>query len=213
MPDAQGHGLSDRLGHDFTARSHTDNVAGLARELGLEKPVLIGHSMGGGIAVDVAALYPELPGAIVLEDGGFHSPEPQDRDTGAERDGFVQTALAQAQLSVDELVAKCRKEHPAWPEDELIPWAEAKRQFDPDLFKMMRAGTPYQEKIKTIICPALLITADGGMIDDETAQNALDVWAADKPLRWVKINGAGHNIRREQYGAFSEALLGFLDSL
>jgi pimeloyl-ACP methyl ester carboxylesterase len=43
-------------------------VAGLITALGLERPVLAGHSMGGGVASAVAALYPDLVGGVVLED-------------------------------------------------------------------------------------------------------------------------------------------------
>lgn len=213
MPDAQGHGLSDRLDESFTNKTHAEQVAGLARELGFTKPVLIGHSMGAGTAVNVAVLYPELPGAIVLEDGGFHSPRPEEMDTGLQRDEMVKRAQAQSQLTVDELMAQCRKNNPSWSEEEIIPWAEAKKQADINIFKAGRPGTSSDETLKNIICPTLLITSDGGMISDETARHAADIWTADKPLRWVKINGAGHNIRREQYKAFSEALLSFLDNL
>lgn len=68
MPDAQGHGLSDRLDPAFTFESHTHQVAGLARELGIKKPLIMGHSMGADTAVNIVIEYPSLPRAIVLED-------------------------------------------------------------------------------------------------------------------------------------------------
>ncbi len=58
MPDAQGHGLSDRLGPDFSFNNHTKQAAGLVKELGLKRPIIMGHSMGAGTAVNLAVKYP-----------------------------------------------------------------------------------------------------------------------------------------------------------
>src|SRR4030042_1685979 len=68
MPDAQGHGLSDRLGTGITYENHLHQTVALVEELGLKRPLIMGHSMGAGTAVNVAVEYPSLPGAIILED-------------------------------------------------------------------------------------------------------------------------------------------------
>jgi pimeloyl-ACP methyl ester carboxylesterase len=44
------------------------NVAWLCRQLGLSRPVIVGHSMGGVIALALATLHPDLPAAIVAID-------------------------------------------------------------------------------------------------------------------------------------------------
>ena len=64
MPDAQGHGLSDRIGSDFSPVSAGDQIAALAKGMGLNKPTIMGHSMGAGTAADVASRYPYLPSAL-----------------------------------------------------------------------------------------------------------------------------------------------------
>ncbi len=76
--DAQGHGLSDRLGPDFSFENHSKQVAGLIQELRLIKPIIMGHSMGGAITCNVAMEYPDLPKAIILEDPpwGIFPPKP-----------------------------------------------------------------------------------------------------------------------------------------
>lgn len=51
-----------------------DDLAFLCRELQLEKPVVIGHSMGGVVAFALGARYPELPSAIVTLDAGLTPP-------------------------------------------------------------------------------------------------------------------------------------------
>jgi pimeloyl-ACP methyl ester carboxylesterase len=43
-----------------------DDLAWLCTELALTKPIVIGHSMGGNVALELAARYPEIPASIVL---------------------------------------------------------------------------------------------------------------------------------------------------
>lgn len=45
-----------------------DGVAELIRQHHLEKPVIVGHSLGGNIALDLAARYPNLVGPVVIVD-------------------------------------------------------------------------------------------------------------------------------------------------
>jgi pimeloyl-ACP methyl ester carboxylesterase len=66
--DLRGHGRSDKPQQAYTMAGFADDLAWLFGELELAKPLVIGHSMGGLIALDLAARHPELSGAIVLLD-------------------------------------------------------------------------------------------------------------------------------------------------
>jgi pimeloyl-ACP methyl ester carboxylesterase len=66
--DLRGHGQSDRPQQAYTIPTFADDLAWLCRELTIERPVVIGHSMGGAIALELAAQRPEVPSAIVLLD-------------------------------------------------------------------------------------------------------------------------------------------------
>jgi pimeloyl-ACP methyl ester carboxylesterase len=72
--DLRGHGQSDKPVQDYTVAGFADDLAWLCAQLGLEKPVVVGHSMGGNVALDLAARYPELPTAIVLIDSAIVPP-------------------------------------------------------------------------------------------------------------------------------------------
>jgi pimeloyl-ACP methyl ester carboxylesterase len=67
--DLRGCGLSDR-GDDYEIATLADDLAWLCDELGLERPVVVGHSLGGPIAAELAARHPSSVGAIVALDPG-----------------------------------------------------------------------------------------------------------------------------------------------
>ena len=68
--DQRGHGLSDKPG-SYTFDDVTGDLAAFIAALGLERPVIAGHSWGAGVALQFAVDHPETPAAIALIDGGF----------------------------------------------------------------------------------------------------------------------------------------------
>jgi pimeloyl-ACP methyl ester carboxylesterase len=72
--DLRGHGQSDKPRGAYTMQLFADDLAFLCRELQLEKPVVIGHSMGGVVAFAFAESHPDLPSAIVTVDAGLAPP-------------------------------------------------------------------------------------------------------------------------------------------
>jgi pimeloyl-ACP methyl ester carboxylesterase len=66
--DLRGHGASDVPEGDYSMPTLADDVAWLCDELGLQGAVVVGHSMGAIVCVQVAAAHPELVSAVVLVD-------------------------------------------------------------------------------------------------------------------------------------------------
>lgn len=69
--DQRGHGLSDRPAAGYGFREVTDDLKALIESLELERPVVVGHSWGGNVALQLAADHPALVRGIALVDGGF----------------------------------------------------------------------------------------------------------------------------------------------
>jgi len=72
--DLPGHGDSPPLGEEealerLAIPALADAVAGLCDELGLRSAVLVGHSSGGAVVVELAARRPDLAAAVVALDG------------------------------------------------------------------------------------------------------------------------------------------------
>ncbi|MEW2524216.1 alpha/beta hydrolase [Streptomyces sp. NPDC047071] len=67
--DQRGHGRSDRA-DDYSRRGYVDDAAAVLRHLGLTDVVVLGHSLGGVNAYQLAARQPRLVRALVVVDIG-----------------------------------------------------------------------------------------------------------------------------------------------
>ena len=73
--------------------------------------------------------------------------------------------------------------------------------------------TTFEDLVPKIDVPTLLITSSEGIVSEEAIARAQELWKSKQPFKYVRILGAGHNIRREQPNAFMRALREFLGSL
>src|SRR5688572_32090287 len=66
VPDLQGHGRTADIDRPIDIRLMADDIAALIDHLGLEKPDLVGYSLGGGVAMFTAVKYPDKVGRLVV---------------------------------------------------------------------------------------------------------------------------------------------------
>ncbi|MFC7219373.1 alpha/beta fold hydrolase [Streptomyces polyrhachis] len=77
LVDLLGFGVSDRPpGFDYGLESHADAVAAALRAAGVAGAEVIGHSMGGSVAVVLAARHPELVSRLLVVDGNLDAQAP-----------------------------------------------------------------------------------------------------------------------------------------
>jgi pimeloyl-ACP methyl ester carboxylesterase len=215
MPDARGHGLTDAPGQAYTSADHAADLAGLIAALGLERPAIGGHSMGAGTTLRMVAEHPELVRCAFLEDPGFRSsdgPPPANRQDP--RNSILAVVRDGRVAGRDATMVRGREMNASWDESEFGPWADAKlRVRDAFLDSMGTGGRPFQEWIELlprVRRPLLLITSDpdrGGIVSPEVAQQAQQILPS---LKVVRLTGAGHNIRREQFDGFVSCVREFL---
>jgi pimeloyl-ACP methyl ester carboxylesterase len=208
MPDARGHGFSDAPTEGYGTAERAADLAGLIEALRLDRPFVGGHSMGAGTALRFAADYPGMLRGAILEDPGFRA-----ADAPARPGGPRQMVLQHKEKTRDELIAHAREAHPAWGEDELGPWADSKLQVSVNFGNAPRAfpeRPDFRELLPKVRVPVLLITADpdrGGIVTPEVAAEAQRLLPS---LTVARLSGAGHNVRREQFGRFLEVVHAFL---
>ena len=69
MMDLLGFGISDRpTGFAYSLEGHADALAVALAKIGLRRSEIIGHSMGGAVAIVLAARHPEIVRSLVLVD-------------------------------------------------------------------------------------------------------------------------------------------------
>lgn len=208
MLDARGHGESSRTlpgaPHD-PAQDLADAITGL----GLQAPILMGHSVGARAAAACANSCPDLPSLVILEDPPF-LPEISPAEAARHREAFRTQITALQRLSDEDITAAGRKTAPSWHADEFPAWTLGKRQVDPAAAPQRFQHWP--DLIDRIAVPTLLLygeTERGGLVTAAIAQAAMQ---RNPRVQAVQISGAGHNIRRENFADFMAAVRAFLDA-
>jgi pimeloyl-ACP methyl ester carboxylesterase len=74
-PDLAGHGDSEDAGGDVSLGAQANNLRDLLVALGHHRVSVIGHSLGGGVAMQFAYQFPERVGRMVLIGSGGLGPE------------------------------------------------------------------------------------------------------------------------------------------
>ena len=69
-PDLWGHGASAKPMGDYSLGAHAGTMRDLLDELGIDRVTLVGHSLGGGIAMQLYYLFPERVERLVLVASG-----------------------------------------------------------------------------------------------------------------------------------------------
>jgi N-formylmaleamate deformylase len=216
MVDARGHGRSQETESGYDPGTQADDLAGLIAALGLQKPAILGHSMGAATALVLAGNHPDVPGAILLEDPPswwtpwYDTPDARERVAGMREQAMARKAMPRAELIADQ-----RSRQPGWSDAELEPWADAKQSISLNVLSVFEPDNPravdWAAVLPRITCPVLLIASDpelGGIVTDESAALLKELVPQTEV---VHVPQAGHNIRRDQFTRYLEVVREFLE--
>jgi N-formylmaleamate deformylase len=205
MPDARGHGDSSTPAGGYRYEDYASDVVGLIQGLGLEPPVLLGHSMGGMTAAVVASRLGTDIRGLILADPTFLSPERQ-------REVHESDAVEQHRrlLGSDKEVAlaQARVRHPHRKPEfvELVTGARLKARID--AFDVLTPPNPDHRRLVSTTCvPILLIIGGTGVVSLESAQ---ELQTLNPRLRIEQIPEAGHGLPYDQPERFEAVVRSFL---
>jgi lipase len=206
-PDARGHGESPRFDLATSGGNRFEDMVADAVQLleaiknygeGAGNPLLIGHSMGAGVAGAVLSARPDLVRAAVLEDppwftmadGGDRPPPPE----------TPQQAVQPFREDLEAALARGRSELSRWPEIEFQPWAESKAQLDPSLTdrEQIVRQAPWIELVAAIIRPTLVVTGgreEAVLVSARSRQRLADLGNPHIEVQVVPVTG--HTVRRD----------------
>jgi len=155
-PDSRGHGRTDNPTEEFSYRLMANDIAALIQALELEKPLIIGWSDGGQIALEIGIHYHDLTKALVA--GGVLS-EITDYYTSTMKawgiEGPGKVNIGKLRAVIPQFTKVLPKIHSAVYGDEY--WKKllqniSKMWLDPSEFP--------KKKIKQIDIPVLILTGD-----------------------------------------------------
>jgi pimeloyl-ACP methyl ester carboxylesterase len=216
MPDMRGHGLSARVEPDEQVDMAAD-LAELIRALGLDLPIVGGHSMGAMVTYQIGVRFPELASALILEDPPWWLEQPVPPTPGAQpaESPIVTWAKGLRNQTLEELLVAYRKDHPDWPEELLRPMCESKKQLDTTVVDTMskrlhRDRMNWLATIGSIPHPMLVFTADPALGAIVTPQAAAKARELNPKVILVHVPNVGHLIRFDNFPAFMTALRRFL---
>lgn len=208
MPDARGHGQSSVPATDYSSEARAADVLALLEGLGLDRPVLIGHSMGGLTAALVGAMAPERVSGIMLEDPAFIPPD--EWDVPLHKTWPLEHALDR-ERSIAELIALGQPANPRWHAEIFPFWAQAKREASLRVFDWFALPPDDGDAlVAALTVPTLLVTGDPALDAIITPARAAQMQARNTLVRVAHLPGVGHCIRYEQPAAFAALARDFL---
>jgi pimeloyl-ACP methyl ester carboxylesterase len=113
--DQRSHGLSDAPQTGYGLDVLAADAGHLIRELGLDRPVVVGHSWGGTVALEVGATLTELVGGVALMDGPIASMS--ERITWEDASRMMQPPLPRYRSFEEAFQASRQLLGEAWDED------------------------------------------------------------------------------------------------
>lgn len=212
MYDVRGHGFSSKPDGPYDLATHVEDLAGLVKALEIQKPILVGHSMGSGIMILAGATYPNMPRAIILEDPAMA--EMIETIKSIDLSARKRSLEAEKAMGKKKLIELARKKrHPGWSYSyEYDLWAEAKLLVSPNIVNVLSSidmGKP-EENFPKIVAPTLVLKADADQASRKTHQKIADLLPNGT---LVHIVGAGHLVRLDKPAETEHQIRVFLDGV
>jgi pimeloyl-ACP methyl ester carboxylesterase len=211
MYDARGHGFSEKVSGLYDIGTHVEDLLGLIEAVNIEKPILVGHSMGSGIISSLAAEYPNLPAAVIMEDPALF--EMVEVLKGVDISDWKRMVEVDKVRSKQELMKIARtKRHPGWSDFEYDHWAEAKLLVDPNVVNVLKGielRGPAKE-FPRIIAPTLILKADA---KPEDRKKHIEITSLLPKGKIVHIDGATHLVRQDKPKETEKQIRAFLADL
>jgi pimeloyl-ACP methyl ester carboxylesterase len=150
-PDLQGHGRTADIDRPIDVSLMADDIAALIDHLGLDKPDLVGYSLGGGVAMHVAFKYPEKIGRLVAA------------SANVTRSAIPAEMLAQ-QGQVSSAAVEYMKDTPMYQLYQAIaPRPEDFGRLLDKIGESMAKDFDFSDEVRALRVPTMIVAADADM--------------------------------------------------
>ena len=150
-PDLQGHGRTADIDRPLDIRLMGDDIAALIDHLGLDKPDVVGYSLGGGVALQVAVRHPDKVRRLVVVSGNIR------------RDAIPAELLAQ-QGQVSAAAVDFMKDTPMYQlYQRVAPRPEDFPRLLDKIGQSMSKDFDFSDDVRGLKVPTLIVAADADM--------------------------------------------------
>jgi pimeloyl-ACP methyl ester carboxylesterase len=150
-PDLQGHGRTADIDRPMDPRLMAGDVAALIDHLGLDKPDVVGYSLGGGVALQIGLKYPHQVRRLVVVSANIR------------RDAIPAEMLAQ-QGQVSGAAVDFLKETPMYQlYQRVAPRPEDFPRLLDKIGESMSKDFDFSEEVRGLQMPTLVVAADADM--------------------------------------------------
>jgi pimeloyl-ACP methyl ester carboxylesterase len=151
VPDLQGHGRTADIDRPIDIRLMADDVAALIDHLGLHKPDVVGYSLGGGVALQVAVKHPAKIRRLVVVSANIR------------RNAIPAEMLAQ-QGQVSAAAVEFMKDTPMYqPYQRVAPRPEDFPRLLTKIGESMAKDFDFTEEVRGLKVPTLIVAGDADM--------------------------------------------------
>jgi pimeloyl-ACP methyl ester carboxylesterase len=151
VPDLQAHGRTADIDRPIDFRLMADDIAALIDELGLDRPDVVGYSLGGGVAFWTAVKYPEKIRKLVMTSANIR------------RDAIPAEMLEQ-QGQVNASAAEFMKETPMWElYQRVAPRPEDFGRLLDKIGESMSKDFDFSDEVRGLSVPTMIVAADADM--------------------------------------------------
>jgi pimeloyl-ACP methyl ester carboxylesterase len=149
--DLQGHGRTADIDRPIDIRLMAGDIAALIDHLRLEKPDLVGYSLGGGVAFFTAVKHPQKVGKLVMASANIR------------RDAIPAEMLAQ-QAQVSSAAVEFMNDTPMYQlYQRVAPRPEYFGRLLDKIGESMSKDFDYSEEMRSLQVPTMLVCADADM--------------------------------------------------
>ena len=150
-PDLQGHGRTADIDRPIDIGLMADDIAGLIDNLGLEKPDVVGYSLGGGVALQTAIRHPDKVHRLVVASAHI------------QRDAMPAEMLAQ-QGQMGAGAVEFMKDTPMYQlYQRVAPRPEDFGRLLDKIGDSMSKDFDFTEEVRGLQMPTLVVAADADM--------------------------------------------------
>ena len=150
-PDLQGHGRTADIDRPIEMEFMADDIGALIDHLGLEKPDVVGYSLGGGVAMHTAFKYPDKIGKLVAASANIR------------RDAIPAEMLEQ-QGQVNAAAVEFMKDTPMYQlYQQVAPRPEDFGRLLDKIGQSMAKDFDYSEEVRALKVPTMIVCADADM--------------------------------------------------